>query len=890
MPNGLLDTIQADPEFSKMSQRDKRILLGEALDRDPDYKALQRTEQSQFRNEVYRRYSDPAITKEAIPAPPKPRAPTVQEGLNAYRQQWLQGSRPDSKPAQSLLMLENNPRSRWNEILKDYKEPSKKAIMQQAVANEKALRAEGRRKRGELGRALGETTIGAMPEAPAPSSFEKGMEKLGYPLSLVTKNALFATGNAIRNTDFGNPAAKRKDLLQQVIDDPASQAMPTSRGKEDVSYNDAVNIKRLQGMNIFDRASELNAQDIRALGRPDLQDELARQYTNKSDVGKILDRVSMMGVNMAADPITLAMGGLGGAANALKMASSVRRGVGAGKATLKQKAMGVAGAATSGVQKAAHAGFTANMIGHGIPQFIAGVESRDAGAAVEGYLSALMGGAGTAPLFDAVANRVAKSPPVQIARGLSPKSKTAKSKTAKYNPNAPIPENLLGGEQQPRSTESPFRRIEPTDGTRTNAEYGIPQSGADGKPKRTAPTEPIATSPLEQARVELESELVSPTGDLKVDRSRIRPLIEETARKYGVDAEDLVAAFTGKPKRTSPAEPIAQAPKPAEPVLSEEGGINDAVAAQMARRKAQRAAEAAKSNAQPEILTSQVKEIEQPSPPEFVATHKIGIYPVRQIGVDGRGNPAYVDETDTLREGTAKPIEPPKVETPAQEVPTAPTPATPKKANEPQQVTDIAMNHPDPIQRLMQGMDAGEIVFQAHPIKGTRAVNQRTGEVFDNANGLLREGQTANRQNYGNALKETMSKKVMADNNAYTRADVERFQSQGYLTDEAFNSYADRWNSSPRVGIPMTRILTDTARQLQEVPAKPVEPPIETAVPTAPKEAWEMTRGEFARAADAQSNTFEPLGTEIDWGTKRGQGKRSGGTVRGPRLPKPQNP
>jgi len=126
-------------------------------------------------------YGDPYITKETVPAPPKPRAPTVQEGLDFYRQQWLQGSRPDSKPAQSLLMLEMNPRSRWNEILQGYKEPSKKAIMQQAVANEKALRAEGRRKRGELGRALGETTIGAMPETPAPSDSSRG--KCGSPSS-----------------------------------------------------------------------------------------------------------------------------------------------------------------------------------------------------------------------------------------------------------------------------------------------------------------------------------------------------------------------------------------------------------------------------------------------------------------------------------------------------------------------------------------------------------------------------------------------------------------------------------------------------------------------------------------------------------------------------------
>lgn len=141
---------------------------------------------------------------------------------------------------------------------------------------------------------------------------------------------------------------------------------------------------------------------------------------------------------------------------------------------------------------------------------------------------------------------------------------------------------------------------------------------------------------------------------------------------------------------------------------------------------------------------------------------------------------------------TAKSSVSPKVETP--------------KAAQPQAIEDIAMDHPDPIQRLLHGMETGEVGFQVHPTKGQRAINQRTGEVFDNANGLLREGQTANKQNYTKALKEKVSKQVMAADNDYTRADVERLRDQGYVTDEAFNSYVDRWNSSPRVGIPMTRV------------------------------------------------------------------------------------
>lgn len=69
--------------------------------------------------------------------------------------------------------------------------------------------------------------------------------------------------------------------------------------------------KKLDSMNFFQKMNELKDQPLRNLGKPETEIYNSKRYENTPAVGKALENVGQMGADIATNPLTYAMGGLG---------------------------------------------------------------------------------------------------------------------------------------------------------------------------------------------------------------------------------------------------------------------------------------------------------------------------------------------------------------------------------------------------------------------------------------------------------------------------------------------------------------------------------------------------------------------------------------------------
>jgi hypothetical protein len=418
MSERILDRIQADPEFARLSPRGKRLFLRDYLNRDSDYRALSKEGQAQFANEIYQRYPDTT----AKSAPPSSDAGKTLSFEAA----------PDVMETAAKRLKPSTPAKKQQDVLK--LTPPKTQVQE---LSEKATKAKPKSSEYFYPPAK-KATISAKVEKP-PNALEKGLAKVSEVLSVPS----------------GVAKAAALPLEVKGREALAKAGFGEGRSKADIEAQ-----KQTADMPFWKRVQVLKQQDIRTMGMtPETQmRQQARDRTGKP-AEQMIGGVGQFLGDLAIDPLTWFMGG----GNAVvKKATEI--------ATKKAGAKVAGKVATAGqaVNKAAGAAFTGQQLATGLPALKQGIEEGDPRAIMEGLLATTMGLAGAAHTGGvpervgaglekratkrATAERMAKVGRVQVKPTATPESSSPPTPAPPTSPQqsfGPTHQIVTRGEQVP---------------------------------------------------------------------------------------------------------------------------------------------------------------------------------------------------------------------------------------------------------------------------------------------------------------------------------------------------------------------------------------------------------------------------------------------------------